>query len=334
MSKQTLYPLTFSPQLRHYIWGGRNLERLFGRNLPPGITAESWEISGHPTAPTAADNGPLAGQTLPQILARWGEALVGSQAGWALQRDKFPLLVKLLDANQNLSVQVHPDDAYGLAHEGGELGKTEMWYILQAKPGAQIIFGLKPGLTKQTFHRALTNGQLENWLHYLPVQAGQAIFVDSGSIHALLAGVVVAEIQQNSDTTYRVYDWGRLGQDGQPRQLHIDKALAVTNFNQIEPGPYQPQLISSRAGLTRLEISRCPYFVVEQITFTAGAIYQGHTDGRSLEIWGTVAGHGQLRWAGGQIDLPAIRFGLIPAGLGDFTITAAGPGTMLRTYLP
>jgi len=329
-----IYPLTFTPQLRDYVWGGRNLAVLYNRNLPPGITAESWEISGHPNAPTVVDDGPLAGQTLPQVLTQLGQSLVGTRAEWALRRSKFPLLVKLLDANQNLSVQVHPDDAYGLANEGGELGKTEMWYVLHAQPEAKVILGLKSGITAEKFRQAITAGTVESYLHYVPVRAGDAIFVEAGSVHALLKGAVVVEIQQNSDITYRVYDWGRVGLDGQPRELHIDKALEVINFSLVEPGPYRPHLVFDQNGYRRVEISRSDYFIVEKVTLEAGRSYQGNTDGSTMEIWGTVEGRSQLAGTGHMVDLPAIRFVLIPATLGQFVITAQTNCAMLRVYLP
>ncbi len=330
----TFYPLTFTPQLRDYIWGGRNLETLYQRPLPPGSTAESWEISGHPTAATVIDNGPLAGLSLPQALAQFGQALTGQNARWALERNKFPLLVKLLDATQNLSVQVHPNDAYALRHENGELGKTEMWYVLHAQPEAQLVFGLKPDVTPEIFRRAVETNTLENYLHYLPIKAGDAIFVAAGSIHALLAGAVVAEIQQNSDLTYRVYDWGRVGADGRARPLHLEQAMAVTNFAQVEPGLAPAQRIHAENGLSRAEISRCDYFVVEEVTLAPGATFAGRTYGSSLEIWGVVAGNASLTGGGVTVELPAVRFGLIPAALGDFSVQAHTGCTMLRVYLP
>jgi mannose-6-phosphate isomerase len=334
MKSDSLYPLTFTPALRDYVWGGRNLESLYGRALPPGPAAESWEISGHPVAATRVDNGPLAGRLLPDVLADLGDDLVGTRAGWALGRGKFPLLVKLLDAEQRLSVQVHPSDDYALVHENGELGKTEMWYILHARPGAQLILGLRPGVTPDAFRRAVADQTLETCLHHLPVRAGDAVFVPAGTVHAILEGIIAAEVQQNSDMTYRVYDWGRLGADGQPRPLHLEKSLAVIDFQQIEPGVYRPLPVAAEAGVTRHEISRCRYFVVEKVALAPGAVYAGRTTGQTLEIWGVVEGRGELAWTGDPIPLPAIRFCLVPARLGDFTVRAAGPATLLRVYLP
>lgn len=329
-----IYPLTFIPELRDYIWGGRNLETLFQRALPPGITAESWEISGHPSAATVVESGMWAGRSLPQVLYSLGEKLVGSNGQWALQRHKFPLLIKLLDANRNLSVQVHPRDAYAIEREHGELGKTEMWYVLHAEPGAQLIFGIKDGTTPKSFRRAIAENSLETQLHYLPVKAGDAVFVAAGSVHALLQGAVVAEIQQNSDVTYRVYDWGRLGADGKPRPLHVERAMDVINFKQVEPHAVAPKLIATASGITRHEISRCDYFVVEKVVLETGAVYRGETDGSTMEIWGAVEGSAVVETAGTPVELPAIKFCLIPAAQGQFKITTPTGATLLRAYLP
>jgi mannose-6-phosphate isomerase len=335
MGSGTLYPLTFTPVLRDYIWGGRNLEQLYARQLPPGRTAESWEISGHPTASTVVDSGPLRGRSLPQVLATFGTELVGTRAAWALKREKFPLLVKLLDAEKPLSVQVHPTDDYALRHEDGELGKTEMWYVLHAQPGAQLILGLQPGVTPEDFRQAVAQNQLEPFLHYLPVKAGDAVFVSAGTVHAIMEGVVIAEIQQNSDTTYRLYDWGRLGADGKPRPLHVDKALQVIDFERIRPGPSRPVLVADEDGIARYEISRCDYFVVEKVIMPQGSVYAGGTNGETLEIWGTIEGSGQLTWSGEDpVALPTIRFCLVPASLGEVEVRAIEPTTMLRIYLP
>jgi mannose-6-phosphate isomerase len=331
-----LYPLTFAPVFRDYIWGGRNLETKLGRKIPDGVVAESWDISGHPSSPTQVDNGPLTGQTLPEALAQLKTDLVGTRSQDMLARGKFPLLIKLLDANKPLSVQVHPADDYANRHENGELGKTEMWYILSAEPNAYLIYGLAPNVSPDSFRAAIQAGTLEDCLHKLPVKAGDAVFIPSGSVHAIMDGIILAEIQQNSDTTYRVYDWNRVGADGKSRPLHVDKALDVINFEQVEPGPFTPQLIEARQdGLQRELITTCPYFNVEQLTFAQeGLSFKGKCDGSTFEIWGTMSGQAQVKWAGESLSLPAIRFTLLPAALGDFEIEATEPSTLLRVYVP
>jgi mannose-6-phosphate isomerase len=331
----TIYPLTFSPVFRNYIWGGRNLETKLGRTLPPGVIAESWEISGHPSSPTQVDHGPLAGKTLPELVTLLGEALVGHRSRAMLARGKFPLLVKLLDANQPLSVQVHPDDEYANRHENGELGKTEMWYILHAEPNAHLIYGLKPGLTPASFRQHLEASDLESCLHRLPVKAGDAIFVPAGSVHALLAGILVAEIQQNSDTTYRVYDWNRVGADGKPRPLHVDKALEVIDFDLVEPSTYSPELVEENKSFRREVITASAHFNVERVTFTGENIsFAGQCDGSTFEIWGAVSGQAQIIGDEDILALPAVRFALLPARLGEFKVKAIEPSVLLRAYVP
>ncbi len=332
---ENIYPLTFTPVFRDYIWGGRNLETKLGREIPAGIVAESWEISGHFSSPTLINNGSLAGKTLPEVLVLLGADLVGHRSLAMLERGKFPLLIKLLDANKALSVQVHPDDVYANAHEDGELGKTEMWYILHAEPGACLIYGLKPNISPAIFRENLEGGTLETCLHQLPIKAGDAIFIPSGSVHAILEGVLLAEIQQNSDTTYRVYDWNRLGVDGKPRPLHIDKALEVINFNQVKPGAYLPKLIEENEIIKREYITACPYFDVEQVRFKQGAAsFKGNCDGSTFEIWGLMSGQGQVNWSGAPLDLEAIQFVLLPATLGEFEIKLKSAATLLRIYIP
>lgn len=332
MSEPLLYPLTFTPVLRDYLWGGRRLETLFGRSLPPGVTAESWEISAHPHGSTVADAGYWRGQPLPAIQEALGARLLGARGEWALARRKFPLLVKLLDAWQNLSVQVHPDDAFALVHENGELGKTEMWYALYADPGTELILGLQPGVDRDTLAQAAASGALEPLLRRETVRPGQVFAVPARTVHALCAGAVVAEIQQNSDTTYRIYDWGRLGPDGKPRALHLARALEVIDFS-ARPPSRAPIPLPAGPGVTRLEVVRNDYFVVEEVTLAPAAYYQGDCDGATLEIWGCVRGQAVIASAGARVGLPAIRFTLLPAALGPFTVTAIGPCVCLRAYL-
>lgn len=324
----SLYPLLFKPVLKDYIWGGRNLERL-GRELPEGIIAESWEIAAHEDGTTVVENGRFANQPLTQLHAQLGLDLIGSRCAWAQERGKFPLLIKLLDANQSLSVQVHPDDTYALANEGNELGKTEMWVVLDAAPGAGVIFGVAAGTTPQAFRQAIAAGNLEPYMHTLPVKKGDVVCVPAGSLHAILAGVLIAEIQQNSNTTYRVYDWNRL-QNGKPRPLHVNKAMDVINFSQVAPTLCQPPLIAEANGITRHLLCQNDYFVTERVEMAAGSVFNGRCDGSTLEIWGVIEGSATIN----DIALTAVRFTLLPAALGTFTVSAANkPTTLLRTYV-
>jgi len=325
----SLYPLTFTPVLKHYLWGGRNLEQI-GRQLPlTGPVAESWEIAGHTDGTTVVDNGPFAGQPLTAVQEVLGLDLIGRRNAWAHARGKFPLLVKLLDAHAPLSVQVHPDDDYALAHEDNELGKTEMWVVLHAEPGAHIILGVKAGANATNFRKALAVGSLEPFLHVVPVKAGDHVCVPAGALHAIMGGLLIVEIQQNSNATYRVYDWGRVGADGEPRPLHIDKALEVIDFGHAEPTVGQPRWLMESDGVQRWELCRNRYFVTERVIMTPGAVFHGACLGETLEIWGALTGEVDIN----GVRLPAVRFTLLPAALGSFEVHAAAPTTLVRTYV-
>lgn len=330
---ERIYPLTFEPVFRDYIWGGRHLETLLGRKLPPGRVAESWDVSGHPSSPTPVDAGHWRGQTLPQVLDELGTDLVGTRSSAMLARGKFPLLVKLLDANRDLSVQVHPDDTYATANENGELGKTEMWYVLHAQPGTELIYGLARDVTPASFRAAIEANTLHTQLHRLAIAPGDCVFIPAGSVHALLAGAVVAEIQQNSDTTYRVHDWGRLGDDGVPRPLHVDKAIDVIDWSLQEPTRVAPQPLEAPAGVGRELLVDCEQFTVERVTLDGNARLTGTCDGTTFELWGCMAGAAAIEWAGDAMVLDAVRFALLPAALGAFTVRAPQGATLLRAYL-
>ncbi len=329
MNTTKLYPLLFAPVLKDYLWGGRNLEKMFGRALPPGKIAESWEIAAHEDGSSVVENGYFAGQSLRQVHAELGLDLIGQYSAWAQKLGKFPLLIKLLDAQTSLSVQVHPNDEYAMAHEGNELGKTEMWVVLHAEPQAGVILGVKAGTTREQFRDGLLNGKLEPYMHTIPVKTGEVICVPSGSLHAILEGLVIAEIQQNSNTTYRVYDWNRVDSNGKSRPLHVDKALEVINFDQVEPTLCVPELVAEANGLKRFRLCQNKYFVTERVEMDAGAVYHGCCNGQSLEIWGVVNGAVTIN----EVSLNGVRFTLLPAALGDFTVTANGAATMLRTYV-
>jgi mannose-6-phosphate isomerase len=324
-----LYPLTFIPVFKDYIWGGRKLERL-GRQLPnEGVIAESWEIAAHEDGASVVKNGRYAGMTLTEVHAELGIDLIGRRCAWAQERGKFPLLVKLLDASRPLSVQVHPTDKYALAHEGNELGKTEMWVVLDAEPGAEIILGLKAGATPDAFRQAIAGGRPESFLHYIPVRPGDHVCVPAGSLHAIVGGLLIAEIQQNSNTTYRVYDWNRIGSDDKPRPLHVDKAMDVINFAQIEPVLHPPRLIEHRHGLQRELLCQNRYFTAERVMIETGGAFEGECNGETLEIWGTIAGVVEVN----ALPLPAVNFALLPAALGKYSIRSLSPTTLLRVYI-
>ena len=328
-------PLTFAPRLKHYLWGGRRLEELFGRRLPEGVTAESWEVSGHPDEPSEVVAGPLAGRKLPDLVTEYGVELLGRRGARAAGRGHFPLLVKLLDASHALSVQVHPDDAWAAKHRTGESGKDEMWHVLHAEPGAQIICGTSGGGDRAAFRRAVTEGRVQDVLNRVSVRRGDSVMVPAGTVHGILSGVVLLEVQQTSDTTYRIYDWDRLGPDGWPRELHLDKALEVIDFERRGPARVVPRPVTVSGGIRREVIAECRHFVVERIQAEAGAGYAASLDGASCEIWGTVAGTASLHASrAAPLDLEPARFSLLPATMGRFTLQAHTGTVAIRVFLP
>lgn len=323
------YPLLFNPVLKDYIWGGRNLEKLLGRSIPDGRIAESWEIAAHEDGATVVTNGVYAGMPLTAVHDLMGLNLIGRHNAWAQARGKFPLLVKILDAHDRLSVQVHPGDEYALAHEGNELGKTEMWVILHAEPGAALILGLQPGMTAAELRQAIERGAVEQYLRSVPVSVGDFVCVPSGTLHAILGGVMVAEIQQNSNTTYRVYDWNRT-ENGVARPLHIEKALAVINFESPGgPALRKPTLLDESGDVRRWLLCRNRYFTTERVEFAPGASFSGYLNGDSLEIWGAIAGSIEL----GNEAVSAVQFALLPAATGAYRVHAPAGATCLRTYV-
>lgn len=323
-------PIFFEPVLKHYIWGGRNLEKL-GRQLPAGKkVAESWEISGHVDGMTKVLNGEYAGKTLKNLMEAVGEKLVGTKNQWALDRGKFPWLIKLLDANERLSIQVHPDDAYAEKHEDSELGKTEMWVVLWAMPDAAIIYGLKKDVNKKIFKSALEQGKMESVLNVVSIQAGDHICVPSGTLHAILGGAMIAEIQQNSNTTYRVYDWDRKDSLGGSRPLHIEKALDTINFNLADMKLSPPKLIENNDHWTKELLCENKYFKTERISCHKDSIITGSCDGSTMEVWGVIDGKATIQ---GE-ELSAVQFCLLPAVFGEYSVKSLKNSTLLRIYTP
>jgi mannose-6-phosphate isomerase len=298
-----------------------------GRSLPDGIVAESWEIAAHPNGSCTVNAGPLKGSTLPEVQALLGAALLGDYNQPAIEQGSFPLLVKLLDANRWLSVQVHPDDRYGLAHEG-EPGKTELWVVLHAEPGAELIYGFAPGMTHDRYAAVAGTEACVDKLQRLPVQTGDVFFVPAGTIHALGPGILVAEIQQNSDTTYRIWDWGR------SRPLHLDKALDVLNFAQAEPAPVLPLLLLDEEGLRVERLACCTYFETERITLPAGHEFFGQCDGSTFEIWAVLQGEATFESDADPVTLHGVEWVLLPADMGDFVVSARRHSVLLRVVTP
>ncbi|MEC0172937.1 type I phosphomannose isomerase catalytic subunit [Paenibacillus graminis] len=318
------YPLKFQPEFKERVWGGRALEK-FGLELPEGHIGEGWMIADHPNGTSSVLNGELAGQGLDQIREQFGHEWFGSK-GSPKDGGRFPLLIKLLDCNDNLSVQVHPTDDYaGLPK--GELGKTEMWYVLDAKPGAKIIYGLKDGVTRESLREALESGTVMDSMQEITVSAGDAFYIPAGTVHALCAGVVVAEIQQNSDTTYRIYDYDRPGLDGKPRELHIEDSLNVTAYEGA--GATSMKTDGAVAG-EWLQIAASPYFIVEK--GVVNGEWSLSTTPDSFTILVVCEGSGQLTWEGGSQPYSAGECYLLPSTLGAYGIE--GHSTVLRSYLP
>jgi mannose-6-phosphate isomerase len=318
-----LYPLTFRPIFKERVWGGRNLERLFGKKLPPGPPiGESWEISDRPGDVSVVANGALAGKDLHWLVENHRDELLGDAK---LQGGRFPLLIKLLDAQEKLSLQVHPP-----AHKAAELGgdpKTEMWFIADAAPGAELYVGLKRGVTKAAFEQKIRDGSVADCFHRVSVRAGDAMFLPSGRVHAIGAGLVIFEIQQNSDTTYRVFDWNRVGLDGKPREMHVAQSLASIDFNDFEPSLIQTPLVGD-AAVKRRPLVRDPLFAVEALQISAGAKVQ--LQPRRMQIIAGLTGRLRVTDGGAAVELLPGQFCLVPACSERAEVLADSSGSLLR----
>ncbi|KEQ21659.1 type I phosphomannose isomerase catalytic subunit [Paenibacillus tyrfis] len=318
------YPLQCKPEFKERVWGGRALEQ-FGLELPDGKIGEGWMIGDHPNGTTTVANGELAGMGLDQIREQYGSEFFGSK-GFSEKNGRFPLLIKLLDCQDDLSVQVHPNDHYERLPQG-ELGKTEMWYILDAKPGAKIIYGLKDGVTREQLAEAIEQNRILDCLNEVTAEAGDSFYIPAGTVHALGAGVLVAEIQQNSDSTYRLYDYDRLGLDGKPRELHIEDSLNVIAYENSGATYMKTNLNASGEWLT---LARSPFFVTEKGRVEGQWPLQ--TSPESFVIHIICEGTGSIRWADGELNVKPGECYLLPASLGSYSLE--GSMTVLRSYLP
>ena len=240
--------LKLRPSYKDYLWGGHRLVEKYNKEFDGDILAESWELSCHPDGPSYVVNGSYAGKTLQEYIDLEGKKVLGNNCQ---KFEEFPILAKFIDAKDNLSIQVHPDNEYALKNEG-QYGKTEMWYIMDCEEGAFLYYGFKKEVSKEEFEERIKTDTLLEVLNAVPVHKGDVLFIEAGTIHAIGKGIVIAEIQQNSNVTYRVYDFGRVGKDGKKRELHIDKAVEVTNRVPI-----------SRKNTCYPHIASCDYFTVD-----------------------------------------------------------------------
>ncbi|MCD8020582.1 MAG: class I mannose-6-phosphate isomerase [Clostridiales bacterium] len=259
-----------SPAGKDYLWGGDRLNEDFAKGIELSPLAETWECSTHPDGPSVVATGELKGQTLADVIKAHPEYLGTHPKA----EDGFPILIKLIDAKKDLSVQVHPDDAYARKHENGSLGKTEMWYVLDATKDAKLIYGFYHDMDEAAVRRSLEDGTLEKYLQKVPVQKDDVFFIPAGKVHAIGAGALIAEIQENSNLTYRLYDYGRVDKTGRPRELHIDTALEVADLSGSS-APKQPmRVLKFRPGAADELLCRCRYFEVSRVLLNTERVRQ------------------------------------------------------------
>lgn len=254
-------PFLLSPAMKDYLWGGTRLKDGFSKETDLEILAETWECSTHPDGPSIVASGPNTGKALIDVLKE-NPDFVGTHPK---MQDGLPILVKFIDAKNDLSVQVHPDDEYAFRNENGQNGKSEMWYVVEAAKDARLIYGFKTDIDKEKVKKALKEENLEHYLLSVPVKKGDVFFIPSGQVHAICKGCLIAEVQENSNLTYRLYDYNRIDKNGNKRELHIDKALEVMNTKGSQK-PVQPmRLIRFRAGIMIEKLYQCKYFSVEKV---------------------------------------------------------------------
>lgn len=321
-------PVVFEPLLKPKPWGGRMLETLFDKPLPPGESiGESWEMVSLPGNESRVRGGPLAGRQLSELASMWGSALYGADG---IGEDGFPLLIKFLDARENLSVQVHPKPTESDQTRLEPGVKHEAWFVVHADPGAEMFIGLKPGVTLDDLARSANTPRTAELLRRWPVTAGQCFYLPSGVIHALGAGIVVAEIQTPSDVTYRLYDWDRVGTDGQPRELHIEQALR--NVRTDIPDEAIVQATGSGPGTRAapLRMARCERFLIDRIDLGADVELP---DG-GMAIWIVLAGAGRLVGGSSETQFSRGDVILVPAERGSVRAVTHRACDLLEVTLP
>lgn len=310
-----MQPVKLIPPVKDYIWGGTKLKDEYHISTDLPRAAEAWMLSCHKDGPSVIAGGKYAGRTLEAAIEAEGKAVLGTHAQ---KFDYFPVLIKLIDAKENLSVQVHPDNEYARIHEG-EYGKTEAWYVLECEEGASLIYGFNRSITREELRERIENNTLLEVVNRVPVKRGDLFFIESGTLHAIGKGILLAEVQQNSNTTYRVYDYGRIGADGKPRALHIEKALDVTRCGPPTHavGPCAAAQVFDWGSAT-LQAS-CDFFTFRTLELRGSAVFTA--DESSFISLVVLDGAGKAIFRGGEMPLKKGESLFIPAGEGDYTLT-------------
>lgn len=328
------YPLKFAPIYKEKPWGGHRLMSVYGRALPEGSRiGESWEISDHGEDVSRVESGAWAGRSLRELIDEKPLEILGGALA-TRRPDRFPLLVKLIDSSAHLSVQVHPPDDYAAEHEGGELGKTELWYVVQADEGAELICGFREAADRESFARALEEGALIGVLGRLASRAGDAVFVPAGRVHSIGAGNLILEIEENSDLTYRLYDWDRAAARGGGRPLHREKAMEVIDFAD-HAEPRISKVWELGEGFRRAHLVSCRYFRTVQLEISGR--WGSTRAGDRFSIISVVEGSGVLEYgdSDGRLELGGGDTLLLPAALGSYRVCAGTHGcTLLETEVP
>ena len=324
----SLYPLKFKPRYVQKMWGGRKIETILGKSLPPGAIGESWELYDFPPGvvdkspgwiSSVVADGPLAGKTLHELVGKYQRDLLGDVPPVG-PHGQFPILIKFLDAREDLSVQVHPDEAYAKANAGAHL-KNEAWFIVQADPGSRLLKGLKPGVNRETFAKAIADGSVESTINSIPVKFGDCFYLPSGTVHALGAGILAAEVQTPSDTTYRVFDFNRIdASTGKLRNLHVEQAMKCIDFSATSPpislGP---------------ELAKCDQFTIRKMTANRDQTIS-MAGGKAIIVM-IIKGLGEITASGPPIKFAMGYTVLLPAALSGIRVRSQADSLWLQVDL-
>jgi mannose-6-phosphate isomerase len=322
-------PTRIEPKFMPRIWGARSLAPIYPdqRNLPEPV-GEAWL-----TGPECkVESGPLTG-SLHKAWQKMPPEWRGIEFKPEQTPREFPLLVKFLFPTDQLSIQVHPDDAYARQNEARDaVGKTEMWHVLSAKPGATLLLGLAPKVDREKFQSAIKQGGLEHFLERLPVSPGDTFYVPSGTPHTIGAGMILCEVQQNSDLTYRLYDFLRVDARGNPRELHVEKGMAVIDFERRKGGKVVPVALPSANGAKKSLLVACPYFATERLDISTK--HRANSDPAHFELLVILSGRGNIQWSANSCSYRQGECWFIPANLGEFSVLPESPTSILRAYVP